>query len=69
VIIRKLASSDVARSKLNAISRVGEVIGVGVIGECVEDDNVIALLKTAGVAYAQGFGISVPQPIEGFATA
>jgi EAL domain-containing protein (putative c-di-GMP-specific phosphodiesterase class I) len=69
VIIRKLASSDVARSKLNAISRVGEVIGVGVIGECVEDDNVIALLKTAGVGYAQGFGISVPQPIEGFATA
>ena len=54
VIIRKLASSDVARSKLNAISRVGEVIGVGVIGECVEDDNVIALLKTAGVGYAQG---------------
>ena len=69
VIIRKLASSDVARSKLNAISRVGEVIGVGVIGECVEDDNVIALLKTAGVGYAQGFGISVPQPIEGFGTA
>lgn len=69
VIIRKLASSDVARSKLNAISRVGEVIGVGVIGECVEDDNVIALLKTAGVGYAQGFGISVPQAIEGFGTA
>jgi len=69
VIIRKLASSDVARSKLNAISRVGEVIGVGVIGECVEDDNVIELLKTAGVGYAQGFGISTPQAIEGFGTA
>lgn len=69
VIIRKLASSDVARSKLNAISRVGEVIGVGVIGECVEDDNVIALLKTAGVGYAQGFGISVPRAIEEFGIA
>jgi len=69
VIIRKLASSDVARSKLNAIARVGEVIGVGVIGECVEDENVISLLMTAGVGYAQGFGISVPQAIEGFGTA
>ena len=69
VIIRKLASSDVARSKLNAISRVGEVIGVGVIGECVEDENVISLLMTAGVGYAQGFGISVPQAIEGLSTA
>ena len=67
VIIRKLASSDVARSKLNAISRVGEVIGVGVIGECVEDENVIALLRNAGVGYAQGFGIAAPQAIEGFA--
>ena len=69
VIIRKLASSDVARSKLNAIARVGEVIGVGVIGECVEDENVISLLMTAGVGYAQGFGISVPQAIEGLSTA
>lgn len=66
VIIRKLASSDVARSKLNAISRVGEVIGVGVIAECVEDPNVIELLRTAGVGYAQGFGIAAPEAIEGF---
>jgi EAL domain-containing protein (putative c-di-GMP-specific phosphodiesterase class I) len=66
VIIRKLGSSDVARSKLNAISRVGEVIGVGVIAECVEDESVIGLLKTAGVGFAQGFGIAAPQPIEGF---
>lgn len=66
VIIRKLASSDVARSKLNAISRVGEVIGVGVIGECVEDPNVVELLKAAGVGYAQGFGIARPEAIEGF---
>jgi EAL domain-containing protein (putative c-di-GMP-specific phosphodiesterase class I) len=43
------------------------VIGVGVIGECVEDENVIGLLKTAGVAYAQGFGIAAPQAIEEFA--
>jgi EAL domain-containing protein (putative c-di-GMP-specific phosphodiesterase class I) len=68
VIIRKLPSSDVARSKLNAISRVGEVIGVGVIGECVEDESVIGMLKTAGVGFAQGFGIAAPQAIEGFGT-
>jgi EAL domain-containing protein (putative c-di-GMP-specific phosphodiesterase class I) len=64
VIIRKLATSDVARSKLNAIARVGEVIGVGVIGECVEDDEVVSLLKAAGVGYAQGFGIRAPEPFE-----
>lgn len=68
VIIRKLASSDVARSKLNAIARVGEVIGVGVIGECVEDEETIALLKAAGAGYAQGFGICAPEPIENLGT-
>lgn len=64
VIIRKLATSDVARSKLNAIARVGEVIGVGVIGECVEDPETVTLLKAAGAGYAQGFGICAPEPIE-----
>src|SRR4029079_1308300 len=66
VIIRKLGSSDVARSKLNAISRVGEVIGVGVIAECVEEESVIVLRRPAGVVFAQAFGIAAPQPIEGF---
>ncbi len=68
VIIRKLATSDVARSKLNAIVRVGEVIGVGVIAECVEDQATVSLLKAAGAGYAQGFGICAPEPIERFCT-
>lgn len=68
VIVRKLASSDLARSKLNAIVRVGEVIGVGVIAECVEDQATLSVLKAAGVGYAQGFGICAPEPIERFCT-
>lgn len=68
VIVRKLATSDVARSKMNAIVRVGEVIGVGVIGECVEDAGTASALEAAGVGYAQGFGIGAPEPIEKFCT-
>lgn len=66
VIVRKLATSEVARSKLGAIARVGDVVGVTVIGECVEDRETMSRLSAAGVRYAQGFGIRPPEPIEKF---
>ncbi|MGH8704647.1 MAG: EAL domain-containing protein [Burkholderiales bacterium] len=67
VIIRKLPSSEVARSKLNAIVRVGDAIGVGVIGECVEEQQTLDQVKAAGAGYAQGFGLRRPAPLDGIA--
>ncbi len=64
IIVRKLASSEVARSKLNAIVRVGDVIGAGIIGECVEQQEVLDALKAARAGYAQGFGLRRPAPLE-----
>lgn len=68
-IVRKLASSGIARTKMNAILRVAEAMGMGVIAECVEDQEVLAHLKGLGIRYAQGFGIYQPEPIEAFAAA
>jgi EAL domain-containing protein (putative c-di-GMP-specific phosphodiesterase class I) len=62
-ITRKVISSESARSKLNAILRVGERLGFGVIAECVEEQDVLLRLKAMGVGYAQGFGIYQPHPI------
>jgi EAL domain-containing protein (putative c-di-GMP-specific phosphodiesterase class I) len=62
-ITRKVLSSESARSKLNAILRVGERLGFGVIAECVEEQDVLLRLKAMGVGYAQGFGIYQPHPI------
>jgi EAL domain-containing protein (putative c-di-GMP-specific phosphodiesterase class I) len=64
VIVRKLPTSEIARNKLNAVVRVGDVIGVGVIGECVEDPEVLERLRAAGAGYAQGFGVRRPAPID-----
>jgi EAL domain-containing protein (putative c-di-GMP-specific phosphodiesterase class I) len=63
-ITRKLLASDVARGKLSAILRVGESLGFAVVAECVEEQDVLARLKAMGVHYAQGFGVSRPQPVE-----
>ena len=63
-ITRKLLASEVARTKLAAIQRVGAAVGFGVIAECVEEQEVLERLKALGVGYAQGFGIHTPQAIE-----
>ena len=62
-VVRKIEASAVARLKLKAIVRVGTVIGIGVIAECVEEEAVVAQLNELSVGYAQGFGIAVPRPI------
>ncbi len=66
-IVRKILSSEVARTKLNAIIRVGHAIDLKVIAECVEEQEVLDKLRALGVGYAQGFGIVKPQPIGTFA--
>ena len=63
-IIRNILRSEGAATKLRAIVRVGEVTGVGVIAECVEDEAILAALKQLNVGYAQGFGIRKPEPID-----
>jgi EAL domain-containing protein (putative c-di-GMP-specific phosphodiesterase class I) len=62
-IVRNLLRSNVAEQKLKAVVRVGETIGVGVIAECVEENGILARLRTLNVGYAQGFGIARPAPI------
>ncbi len=63
-IIRQVLRGETPLAKLKAIVRVGQVTGVGVIAECVEDQQVLARLVELGVGYAQGFGVRQPEPIE-----
>ncbi|MDQ5849393.1 MAG: EAL domain-containing protein, partial [Pseudomonadota bacterium] len=66
-VIRKLLSSSVAMTKMNALVRVAEAIGVRLVAECVEDREVLARLKSLGVGYAQGFGVYQPHPLDSIA--
>jgi EAL domain-containing protein (putative c-di-GMP-specific phosphodiesterase class I) len=68
-IVRKLLTSESALAKLKAVVRVGEVIGVDVLAECVEEQDVLARLKALGVGFAQGFGIAEPFAIAKLAAA
>ncbi len=63
-IVRKLLQSELARTKVSAIVRVGQAIGMRVIAECVEAPEILGKLRELGVGYAQGFGVVEPQPID-----
>jgi len=62
-IIRGLLKSPVCARRLDAILSFCRPRKVGLIAECVEEDEVLARLKQLGVDYAQGFGIARPRPL------
>jgi diguanylate cyclase (GGDEF)-like protein/PAS domain S-box-containing protein len=47
---------------VEAINRIGHVMGKQTIAEFVESDLILASLRRIGVDYAQGFAIARPQP-------
>ena len=63
-VIRKLLANEAAQTKVKAVVRVAEALGIGVVAECVEEKDLLARLKALDVGFAQGFGVYQPQPIE-----
>ncbi len=55
-------SADLAQ--ITAIARVAKSINVKTIAELVESDACMAKLREIGVDYAQGFGVSIPLPLD-----
>jgi EAL domain-containing protein (putative c-di-GMP-specific phosphodiesterase class I) len=69
VITRKLLTSEAAMRKMRALLTISEALGFELVGEFVEDPDVLRRLKALGVSYAQGFGVYQPQPLESFVVA
>lgn len=63
-ITRRVLASENAATKLKAIVRVADALGIGVVGECIETQDVLVRIKVLGVGFVQGFGILEPHPIE-----
>jgi EAL domain-containing protein (putative c-di-GMP-specific phosphodiesterase class I) len=66
-ITRKLLTSEIAKTKMNALLKVSQALGFALVAEFVEEQAVLLRLNALGVQYAQGFGVYQPQPIESFA--
>ena len=60
--VRDIAQDPIDRAMVEAINKVGHVMGLTTIAECVETPETLAILEQIGVDYAQGFAIARPHP-------
>jgi PAS domain S-box-containing protein len=50
--------------KVRAFNVAAHAAGMHVVAQCVEDDSTRIVLQAAGTDFAQGFGVSMPGPME-----
>ena len=64
VFIRDIVNDPIDYAMVKSIHEIGHVTGMQTIAEFVEDDAIRAKLAEIGVDFVQGYGISIPQPVE-----
>ncbi len=62
--VRNMVTDQIDCAMVEAIHRVGSVMGITTIAECVENPATLDRLKAIGVTYAQGYGIAMPRPLD-----
>jgi len=60
--VKDMVTEPIDAAMVEAINRIGHVMGKRTIAEFVENQDVLAALRLIGVDYAQGFGIARPAP-------
>ncbi len=61
--VKDMTHDAVDYAMVEAIQRIGRVIGIKTVAESVEDEATLGALALIGVNYAQGFGIGPPMPL------
>ena len=64
-LVQSIIDDDVACTMVEAINRIAYAMDIETIAEFVENDQVLRRLRAIGVDFAQGFGIHVPEPLDG----
>lgn len=63
-LIRNIASNAMDRNMVSAINQMGHTVGAKTIAEFVEDESVMESLEELQVDLAQGYGLTMPTPLE-----
>lgn len=61
--VKDMVHNPVDRAMVEAITKIGHVMGIQTIGEFVEDKETQEALKSVGVDFAQGTVIAKPKPL------
>ena len=63
-LVRDVDQDPVHREMVAAISQIGLAMGLTTIGEWVESEAALNVLKSIGLDYIQGYHLEAPDPIE-----
>ncbi|MDJ0658878.1 MAG: EAL domain-containing protein [Crocosphaera sp.] len=61
--VKNLEKNSVNYGLVDCFHRIGHVMRMETIAECVEDQKILKILEEIGVDYAQGYGIQRPIPL------
>jgi diguanylate cyclase (GGDEF)-like protein len=61
--VKEILRDDMDRAMVRSINEIGHVTGKKTIAEFAENQEIIDMLRSLGVDYAQGYGIATPQRI------
>ncbi|MGF1686903.1 EAL domain-containing protein [Photobacterium japonica] len=64
MFVRDMANDEMDFAMVKAINELAKTMGKQTVAEFVEDDAILACLKTIGVDYAQGYLFGRPQPLD-----
>jgi diguanylate cyclase (GGDEF)-like protein len=61
--VKDMVRDPIDHATVEAIHRIGHVMGIETIAESVENGRILAQLKAIGVNYAQGYALGKPRPL------
>ncbi len=61
--VKDIVTDDVQKAMVQSINQVGHMMGIQIIAEYVENNEIIKELREIGIDYGQGYGISRPIPL------
>ncbi len=61
--VKDMVDDPIDCAMVEAINRIGQVMGIRTIAEYAENDRIIEKLREIGVDYAQGYGVQAPMPV------
>jgi diguanylate cyclase (GGDEF)-like protein/PAS domain S-box-containing protein len=63
--VKDLERDPLDKAMTETINRIGHIMGIKTVAEFAESDGIIQELRSMGVDYAQGYGVSLPAPLLG----
>jgi EAL domain-containing protein (putative c-di-GMP-specific phosphodiesterase class I) len=67
--VKEILHDPIDREMVRSINEIGHLTGKQTIAEFAENPEIIEMLRSLGVDYAQGYGIAVPQRVMRLASA